>query len=684
MKSHYYIVFFLFFFLSTISVQSQGITPKKTHEFVSSMGINIKLDRSRYNKNDGFNKKVKPALKDLGVRHIRCARFDHSTYGPQSRQLWEQYGIQSLYVTAPYEGGLTPYGVYKNSKAAADYLYAIEGANEPDIFLVEGYGWPYHKYTDRNGNTYTNTSSSYKATRAWHQDMVNRLQQDQKTKNIPIATTPMAFSNNVKKIIPITHDIESFHHYTHRNPVTSNLSNIIRETHQYAQGNTPKLMILSEFGWKSGTGTNAVTESTQAKNILTVFCEYFNRGVKVSYIHELIKNDWGLLKENNTRKPAFKALKNVITVLDEGTFDKTNKKWNFPNFTPKKLEFELLNAHNDTHKLLLQKSNGEYYLLLWRNVDRSNDDGTDKDNWDDTLQIKINGTLTKATQFRFNDAFDLKESSLSTSNNTIEVKVPDNIIIVKLTASTQGISTIPKKIESKSNKKVIKGNINDGNGATIVQYSWKGWNSQRWKFLSVGSGYYKIENRHTKLVLQTNNNNIDGATIIQNKWKNLNTQQWKLIPLANNYYRIVNKENNKCITAFYKGNDNDPIRQYGNQNWDTQKWKIIDAPARTTQQNDAEENAPNIILAKDLNKLTVYPNPASNILDVYYFSAYTTPIAISIIDIRGIQRLQHKKTLHKGINNIEFDVSSLPIGAYKVILEVAQEKIVKSIIISKK
>ncbi|WP_185154138.1 RICIN domain-containing protein [Fulvivirga sp. M361] len=674
------VLFVIVLWLQSIPLVAQ-VTAKKADAFVGSIGINIKLDRDRYKRDNGFNTKVKPALQDLGIRHVRSSHFAHSTYGPQNRQLWENYGTRALFVTGSYEGGQTPQDVRRHSKAAADYIYAVEGQNEPDIFLVEGFGWPYQQYTDRNGNNHLNTSTDYRASRAWHQDMIHYLKSDPATKDLPVATTPMAFGNNVSKIVPIAHDLESFHHYTHRSTITTNLNNTINQTHGYAQGGTPKPLLLSEFGWKT-SGSNSVTERTQAKNILTGFCEYFNRGIKVSYIHELIENSWGLLRTGGVRKPAFNGLKNLISLLGEAKFDKVNKKWNYPDFTTKSLDFEVLNAKGSTHKLLLQKSNGSYFLLLWQNVDRSNDDGTDKTIGNDAVTVKVNGNLASATQFRYDADFNFVENELAINNGAINVNVPDNVVVIRLTVP---ISQGYRKIENKSNKKVIKIDVNGSNGSAVLQYDWKGWDSQKWAFIHLGGSYYKIQNKQNNRVLQANDSNVDGAPITQRTWNNWNPQKWKLIFVGDGYYRIENKANGKCIQANLSGGNNATIAQRSWNNWNSQKWKLTSLSSDNARKS--AEQALNTTVEplenEALDKWQIYPNPASASLWINYSSDMEGVIKIRVSDLSGKDQSQISDKLVQGMNEFEVNTNTLTIGSYLVTVETSQGVHTKKFIISK-
>jgi hypothetical protein len=106
-----------------------------------------------------------------------------------------------------------------------------------------------------------------------------------------------------------------------------------------------------------------------------LFLEYFRWGVVRTFSYELLdefpdppleekESNFGLLRNDLSRKPAFDALRNTIEILgDPG-----------PPFAPASLDYTLSEAgvelpgpeSTGLHKVLLQKRDGSFYLALWR------------------------------------------------------------------------------------------------------------------------------------------------------------------------------------------------------------------------------------------------------------------------------------------------------------------------------
>ena len=355
------------------------VTAKKADTFVDSIGINIKLDRGRYG---NFSSVVKPALADLGIRHYLDGKLQ-SVDRPKYQELWDDLGMRMLYGAVPYEGTLDndPQSIRNRVRThSLDYIWGVQGVNEPDIFLVTGFGWSNQVYTDRNNVTRTNTTSEYFASRAYQNDLYHWMNADPLTANIPVGSPAMAYSSNVSKVTPVDADFGSFHHYTKRDRPDQDLAAILDRTGWY--GGTAK--ICSEFGWlTSGTGNEfqaaKVSEKVQAENIISAFLVYHQRGVLRSYLHELIDANWGIVGSGSgtPKKKAYYALRDVIDLFSDASWNSSTKQWSSPTFTPQPLDITYSGLSGLAKVQLYQKSDGSYILAFARMADRVDDNGND-------------------------------------------------------------------------------------------------------------------------------------------------------------------------------------------------------------------------------------------------------------------------------------------------------------------
>lgn len=125
----------------------------------------------------------------------------------------------------------------------------------------------------------------------------------------------------------------------------------------------------TESGYHNSVGDTSghLPASERAAGIYMprLFLDYFRRGIRRTYAYELIDaagdprrsedGRFGLLRSDFSRKPAFTAMKRLIALLaDRG-----------PAFRPGRLAFSLRGAAPSTRRLLLQKRDGAFYLVLW-------------------------------------------------------------------------------------------------------------------------------------------------------------------------------------------------------------------------------------------------------------------------------------------------------------------------------
>jgi hypothetical protein len=135
----------------------------------------------------------------------------------------------------------------------------------------------------------------------------------------------------------------------------------------------PRALQATEVGYHTAQASSnpwhwALNESAQAKYTLRQFLELFNAGVRRSFAYELIDEGtdasdmeqfFGLLRNDGSRKPAFEALRNLISLLDDRTA---------PAFTTRSLHVRFSGDTAGVHRLVLEKADGRRYIVLWQNT----------------------------------------------------------------------------------------------------------------------------------------------------------------------------------------------------------------------------------------------------------------------------------------------------------------------------
>jgi hypothetical protein len=209
------------------------------------------------------------------------------------------------------------------------------------------------------------------------------------------------------------------------------------------QGVTAQLpVIVSETGYSTGITKDVgivlpVSQLAQAKYQSRIFADAFlNSRIKRTYTWELFDDtaagnanaSWGLVAVDSTgnatiKKPSYNAEKSLIALLAEPGV----------SFSPKALDF-IITAPAQVEHLLLQKSNGDYYLLLWQEVPvygYSNGTGSDVINPSVLVSVSFKKTFSSATQYSYDSSWSLVAGQLSVSNQLV-VSVPDFVTVIKI------------------------------------------------------------------------------------------------------------------------------------------------------------------------------------------------------------------------------------------------------------
>jgi len=287
-----------------------------------------------------------------------------------------------------------------------------------------------------------------------------------------------------------------------------------------------------------------------------IFAEVFRQGIYRTYKYELINNGiqgreglFGLLRNNLTEKPSFKAVKSLIAILnDKG-----------PIFQPDKLNYTLNGSLHDVKQLLFQKRNGDFYLMIWLEISC----------WDVnhkidlyplpkqvTLTLQDTNNISNAILYTFNNTADLNIFNLTINNNQISFNVTDKISIIKFSnGSARCIPSGLYRIAPKQALHLSLDRSDEHNYATVRDSYYMSNINQQWILQSEDNSFYGLTNRGTGQTLRSQ----------------FDCQQWKIDPLLNGFYRIQPKDDqNQCLGV----NLNRNVQTWSCSNGDDQQWKI--------------------------------------------------------------------------------------------------------------
>ena len=406
--------------------------------------------------------KVKQKLAESGIRHIRDG------YNPHLQEL-AKLGIRTTYATDPDH---TPEQIRDQIKAANATIFsidAVEGTNEPDLF------WAGMKKTYKGMGWEQGQSGIIKGAIAFQRDLYAAIKSDPATKNITVigpslgkfygydTKSPYGQKGELANAV----DWGNFHPYPGGNAFNApypyaglekyywqaNFPSINIDEHPmaldiFAGAFAPKPMCATETGYSTNTAGGGLSEAAHGKYMPRLFCEYFRRGIKRAYSYEFVDEFdnpdktnreayFGLLRRDVTPKPAYTAVKNLITILQE--------KGVKPTFAPSSLDFKLdvkpsgdFNKTEFVHHLLLQKSDGDFYLVLWHEITAED---TSVSPHKQLTVPELPATLTFTTPVRRVAYFVPNDSdqplTLFKNQTIMNLKIPDRVVILQITPSTR-------------------------------------------------------------------------------------------------------------------------------------------------------------------------------------------------------------------------------------------------------
>lgn len=236
----------------------------------------------------------------------------------------------------------------------------------------------------------------------------------------------------------------------------------------YAPPFAPKPMAASETGYP--THRSGSSERAQGKYLPRLFCEYFTHGVPRTFWYEMVDEDefpdpngdnvechYGIIRKDLTPKPAYIALKSLLTLLKDPHPVR-------PAFTPAALQYSLsvrpvrgytepnsgmVTDYDRTqyvHHLLLQKSDGVFYLLLWHEIaDEDVSTAPHRPIQPPAMPttITLPPAIAAATVYAYDGGEILQPTKGAVVQGRLQVNVPDQVLVVRL--SPQRTPNTPRR-----------------------------------------------------------------------------------------------------------------------------------------------------------------------------------------------------------------------------------------------
>ncbi len=402
------------------------MSPLSAAGFRDSIGVNTHM--SYTNTAYGDWPKVLQALSELGVTHVRDGVFDNGV--PSFMADWDARYQEAVSqrirfdLVMPEPGsnlGSVPKIVGEIAGTLRDGVEDIEAPNEYDLAV--------------GGSAWSSTLAGYDE--EIHDDVLGTPG----LAGVSIIGPSLVDSASYGELggQSATFDYGNIHPYALSTGPSHQQIASAMATERIVSGQQP--IMATEVGFDNAltqaTNQPATSDDAAAVYLLRTFLENYAAGIVRTYAYELVdeqpdpagddaEDNFGLLNYDFTPKPAYTALKNLLTDIGEPAAPTT--------LAP--LDVDLSNPNGAVQPLLLEVDPTHYDLILWQQATVWNP-VTEQDLTVPPVEVSVAapGVVSAAMDRPLvSDA----ENSVDVVNGALSVSVPADPVVVSLTVSSNG------------------------------------------------------------------------------------------------------------------------------------------------------------------------------------------------------------------------------------------------------
>lgn len=387
-------------------------------DFVNSIGVNTHLNY--FDTAYGNFQTVEQKLGLLGIRHVRDGvHLQNADYNKSVYSRWAQLrkdGIRFDAVVDPRSnlGPITASKLDEVAELADHAIESLEGPNELDI---------------------SNISNWESVDRDYQQVVYKSVASMTGSKSVAVIGPSLASARKGSSLGNLSDRLNygNLHPY----PAGKMPSTVFPEQLILARKvSSDKKIFVTESGYHNALNDHsdqpAVSEAAAAKYIPRLFLENFSHGISRTYLYEFMDEvpdpnltkfqmHWGLIRSDGSEKPAFTALKNLISELNDSV----------EPATPGQLTYSLGTQSTSLHHLLLQKSDGQFFLILWQEA-ASYDTRNQKDITVSPAPVKLTLGHRVRSVTTFEPAVQAQPLQISADVADIPLDVPDHPLVVQI------------------------------------------------------------------------------------------------------------------------------------------------------------------------------------------------------------------------------------------------------------
>ena len=466
--------------LPSALAQATPVPARSAASFVDSIGVNTHTYYSDTVYASEFGT-IEQRLRELGIHHIRENLVPNRPDQYEALNDLAAAGVKStLILGAPEDGSA---GLAKLTSVLGSSLRgsvdAVEGPNEYD--LHGGSGW-------------MSELAPYQS------DLYAAIKSNPATSALPVIGPSLGNTNSDGSDVSGSLDYGNIHSYPNGEAPEDNVSRMLAMASDMS-GSKP--VMATETGYHTAVNWSGdhkpVSEAAQATYTPRLFLDYFSRGVTRTFSYELVdefanagndepESNFGLLRNDLSPKPAFTALRNLTAILADSS----------SSFAPGALDYSVSGDTDELHQVLLQKSDGSYYLALWRAESVwDNQSRTPESAASGTVQLNFAEALASAEEFQPNSSSQPLRALATDSPVSLKVGPQVTIVRVSSTGSPAvgGIKVwVSKRAVESGGRVAVKGKLTgpaSGQATAVKIQRWHdGWHTVA-KGQADGSGRFQ-------------------------------------------------------------------------------------------------------------------------------------------------------------------------------------------------
>ena len=423
-----------------------GVLARRTEDFLDTIGVNVHIQSPVYDAN--FDE-MRDKLVASGIRFIRDGYVTDTAV--KRYQELAGHGIRLVLIANPRYAGIKPTADYwaegsnlllvdfLKNKVGPGVVEAVEIMNEIDL-NYPGYKWHANDADALSGDP---ASDLYwpKYTRAITQSTHDVLKADPATAGYkiygPSLTSGDAFAavGDLSAFI----DASNVHWYlANRWPETpgwgdNGYGSLGWQISSIGHVQAPNKPVVTTEG-SYADHTKGTTEDVSGRYLPRWYFTAFNGGLPMAMKYELIdegtdpqdaEQNFGLLRNDLSEKPAFTALKNLLGLFpDPG-----------PACPPGALDFHLTGATDAVESTLLTKNDGRFYLALWLGKSSFDPDAlTPIAVPDQAVTLALPATVTSVKLHTLDAKGVMTTATRDVKCGTLDLSVADTIAVVEIPA----------------------------------------------------------------------------------------------------------------------------------------------------------------------------------------------------------------------------------------------------------